>query len=138
MTNGMKTFVYLGIIILIAAIGLTSYNKNIEKEAIENATMLVGETFKAKAEYEKYSNRIIVEKYIKDEEELFKITKQSFPFLTQIGEYDVVNLLSMRGYYGENKSNPQFYDIKFKNIDKIKWEKIRNFDDFLNEINKYN
>lgn len=138
MNEGMKRLVYLGVVIFIVAIVLTAYNKNTEKKAIESASRFVGELFEAKTEYSKASNRLIVEKYVKDEKELYEVTKKVLPFLSSVGEYDVINLLSMRAYYGDNKNDPQFYDIKFKDIHKIRWEMIRNFDDFLNQIGKFN
>lgn len=133
----LKWFMYLCIIISLFVAVLTIYNKNSEKKAIEAATRIVGKAFIASSEHPKNSNRIIVEKYLRDEKELLSITKEALPLLTTIGDYDVMELLSVRAYYGENKDNPQFYDVKFKDIKKIRWEMIRNFDDFLNEINKY-
>lgn len=131
-----KLLIYFGVFVLVIAIGLNMYNKNTEKRAIENATTLVSQAFSASAEHPEKSNRIIVEKYLRNERELLDTTKEALPLLTPIGDYEVVELLSVRAYYGENKDNPQFYDIKFKDIKRIRWEIIQNFDDFLNEINR--
>lgn len=137
MDKTKKILTYFSLIILLLAVVLTMYNRNTEKKAIENATILVSKAFMASTEHPKNSNRIIVEKYLKDEKELLDITKTALPLLAPIGEYNVVDLLSVRAYYGENKNNPQFYDIKFKDINKIRWEIVRDFDDFLNELGKF-
>ena len=73
-----------------------------------------------------------------NENELYELTSEALPKLAPIGEHDVVNLLSVRTYYGGNKDDFQMYDIKFININKINWDEINNFDDFLSKINMLN
>lgn len=132
-----KMFIYFGIIVLVLTLIITMYNKNTEKKAIENVILLVSHAFGTSAKHPSNSNRIIVEKYLKNERELLDISREALPLLTPVGDYDVLELLSVRAYYEEDKDNPQFYDIKFKDIKKIRWETIRIFDDFLNELNKF-
>ncbi len=123
------------IVLLIGVVGLTMYNNNTKKKAVEYAITAVEEAFHTGAKYSAGSSRIIVEKYIEDEESLYQLTKEALPKLSIIGDYDVVELLSVRAYYGETKNNPQFYDIKFRDINKLEWGEISNFDDFLFYLN---
>lgn len=130
-----KGLVILFVVISVIAGGLFIYNNNTKKKAIEAATIAAESAFHARAEYSKGSNRIIVEKYIKDEDSLYLLTKEALPKLSIIGDYDVIELLSVRAYYGDTKDNPQYYDIKFKDIKRLNWDEIDNFDDFLTYLN---
>jgi hypothetical protein len=132
-----KGLIFMIIVILILGLALYAYNKSKEKQAIELIENTASKVFNASVEYSKNSNRIIVEKYLENEKELYELTKTSLPKLSPIGDYDIVDLLSVRAYYGESKDDFQFYDIAFKDINKIRWETIKNFDDFLNEISRF-
>ena len=131
---------FKGLVILFVVISVISgvlfiHNKNTKKKAVGAAIVAVESVFSARAEYSEGTNRIIVEKYIKGEESLFYLTKEALPKLSIIGDYDVIELLSVRAYYGETKDNPQYYDIKFKDIKRLNWDEINNFDDFLTYLN---
>lgn len=136
-TKGIfKTLVIVVIIIGVMAFVLNIYNRYSINKAINAAVSAVEVVFNGKAEYSKGSDRIIVEIYnLEDEKELFDLTKEALPLLSSIGEYDIVTLLSTRAYYKGNKNNFQFYDIRFKDIDRIEWDKTNNFDDFLTYLN---
>lgn len=133
--NIFKALIVLIIITSVAVLGLTIYRNNTEKKAIETATTVVGELFGASADYIKKSNRVIVEKYLNDEKELYELTREVLPKLSIIGDYKVIDLLSVKAYYNEDKNDFQMYNIKFGNINKINWNEINDFDDFLNKIN---
>jgi hypothetical protein len=134
-----KVFKMLVAIIIVCgalAIILNAYNKHTINKAINAVVEATEEAFNTRADYSKGSNRIIVKIYnLENEEELFNLTKDALPLLSPIGEYDIVNLLSVRTYYKGNKDDFQFYDVKFKDINKIEWDKINNFDDFLTYLN---
>ena len=134
----MKKIIMVFVIILIVAGGLTLYNKNTEKKAIETAVDGIGEIFQAHTEYSKKSNRVIVEKFLKNEEELYQLIKSQLPKLSIISDYEIIRLLSFRAYYGDTKEDFQFFDIEFKDINKIGWDKINNFNDFLSYLNRLN
>lgn len=132
-----RLFKILGIVIIILlflVIGLRKYNSYKSNEAIKIAVEAVGVAFNASTEYAKETNRIIVKKYVKDEEELLNVTKKALPMLSAIGDYDIIELLSVRGYYDEDRNDFQFYDIYFSDIKKLEWDKINSFDDFLNQL----
>lgn len=121
-------------ILLIIVIGIRKYNNYKLNEAIEMAVEGVGVAFNASTEYEKATNRIIVKKYVRDEEELMRVTKKALPMLSVIGDHDFIGILSVRGYYDDERNDFQFYDIYFSDIKNLEWDKINNFDDFLNQL----
>lgn len=130
-----RTLVTIFMILFVVVSGLTIYNSNTKKKAIQTATATVGEAFQANVEYSKALNRIIVKKHFNNESELYELTQDVLPKLSIIGEYDIVDLLSFRGYYKDTKEDFQFYDIKFKDISKLNWNEINNFEDFLSYLN---
>lgn len=122
------------VVLLVIGFGLKKYNDYQLKETIELAIETVGVAFNARTEYEEGSSRIIVTKYVKDEKELFEATKKALPILSVIGDYDFIELLSVRAYYDENKDDFQYYDIYFPDIKDLEWDKMNTFDDFLNQL----
>lgn len=131
-----KVLVVVFIVASIAGIAINQYNKSVENKAIDTVLAAIATAFEASAKYESGSDRIIVEIYdLKNENELYELTSKALPIISPIGEYNVVELLSVRTYYEGNKDDYQFYDIKFKDIGKIEWAKIHNFNDFLSYTN---
>ena len=130
-----KILVIFCLVALVTGSVLKMYNNYTEKKAISNAIASVDNAFKGNSKYHKKTNRIVIEKSLKNEEELYNLTKEALPKLSSIGNYGVVYLLSVRVYYNGNKEDFQYYDIKFRDISKLNWNNINNFNDFLNYIN---
>lgn len=131
-----KMLVIIFIVLGVIAMALNFYNKSIEKKTIKASVEAVETLYNGKAEYSKGMKRIIVGiNNVEDEKELYELTRKVLPQLAVIGDIDYIELLSVRCYYNGDKNNPQFYDVKFKDINRIEWDKIYNFDDFLTYLN---
>lgn len=129
-----KILCIIFVVLLVIGFGLKKYNDNRLKETIDLAVETVGIAFNASTEYKEGTSRVIVTKYVKDEKELFEVTKKALQILSPIGDYDFIELLSVRAYYDEDKENFQYYDIYFSDIKRLEWDKMNTFNDFLNQL----
>lgn len=130
-----KSLVVFCLVVLAVGVALKIYNNYTEKKAVNNAISTTENAFNRNVKYHRGTGRIVVELNVKNEGELFKVTKNALPHLVSLNYGDIVKLLSVRTYYNGDKNNVQHYDIYFKDIGRLNWDKINNFNDFLNYIN---
>ena len=135
----IKVIRMLLIVVIVIAFVVGSIKSKNRNKQLDQVASYVSKAFGGDVEYKKNSNRMIVTVSIaNNEEQLLELSKKALVYLAPLGENELLDLLSVRAYYGGNVERSQFYDVKFKDLGRVDWETITNFDQFLNTLSALN